>query len=65
MKTYFTSISKIAVALFFMTSMSCHCLAQDPGMPGGDPDVPVDGVLCFFVSVAVILAVRKLKALLS
>ena len=64
MKTYCIPFSKIATALFFMTSMSCSCLAQDPGMPGGDPDVPIDGALCFFVSAMVVLVLRKLKSLL-
>ena len=64
MKPYFIPFTKIAIALFFMTSMSCHCLAQDPGLPGGDPDVPIDGVLCFFVSVTVVVVLRKLRSLL-
>jgi hypothetical protein len=36
-------------------------LAEDPGLPGGDPDVPIDGGTTVLLAAGITYGVRSLK----
>lgn len=37
--------------------------ADDPGLPGGDPDVPVDGGVAALLVAGVVYGIRKIRQL--
>jgi hypothetical protein len=55
-------------SLFFLLLISFQLKADDPGLPGGDPDLPetpVDGGVWLFILLLIIYGVKKLNSPLS
>ncbi|MES2458074.1 MAG: hypothetical protein V4594_21125 [Bacteroidota bacterium] len=40
---------------------STHAQQGDPGMPGGDPDVPIDGGIAFLLLAGAAYGAKKIK----
>lgn len=53
MKRLLLTLCLIAVVHF--------AIAEDPGLPGGDPDVPVDGGTMALLAAGIAYGVRSLK----
>ena len=50
--------------LLLMLCLVCvvyPALAEDPGLPGGDPDVPIDGGTVVLLAAGIAYGVRSLK----
>ncbi len=50
-----------AATLFLLILIGHQSCAQSPGLPGGDPDVPVDGGISLLIAAGVIYGVRKIR----
>jgi len=44
-----------------LVSVIYSALAEDPGLPGGDPDVPIDGGTAVLLAAGITYGVRSLK----
>lgn len=53
--------------LFFVLMLSFNFVSavqmNDPGLPGGDPDVPVDGGVAALLVAGVVYGIRKIRQL--
>ena len=55
MKSY-----RILILLIFL-SVTASAQSNDPGLPGDDPDVPVDGGVGFLVAAGIAFGVKKIR----
>ncbi|RZK81884.1 MAG: hypothetical protein EOO92_03750 [Pedobacter sp.] len=55
MKLYF-----ITIALLFC-SVSLAAQYDDPGLPGGDPDVPIDGGVALLLLAGTAYGIKKIR----
>ncbi|RYE56357.1 MAG: hypothetical protein EOP48_08200 [Sphingobacteriales bacterium] len=51
---------KLLILLIFVSVIS-NAQGIDPGLPGGDPDVPIDGGLGLLVLAGIIYGARKVQ----
>jgi hypothetical protein len=62
-------VTKVLFAfLFLLLLFSIQLKADDPGIPGGDPDLPetpIDGGIWVFILLLIIYGVKKLNSPLS
>jgi hypothetical protein len=49
------------VLLMFNTVLSIAMQAGDPGLPGEDPDLPVDGGITFLLIAGAVYGIRKIN----
>jgi hypothetical protein len=59
---------RILICLFVLLLSFLQLRADDPGNPGGDPDLPetpIDGALWILIVLLIIYGVKKLNAPLS
>jgi hypothetical protein len=49
------------IICLFLTTMNAYARQGDPGMPGGDPDVPVDGGIGLLLLAGAAYGVKKIK----
>ncbi|MNK31198.1 hypothetical protein D3C87_496250 [compost metagenome] len=56
---------KYVLLFIFMLSFSLAMgiRTDDPGLPGGDPDVPVDGGVAALLVAGVVYGIRKIRQL--
>lgn len=55
-------MKKIKIAFFgLMLFLSSAAFAQNPGDPGEDPDVPIDGGAALLVAAGVAVGVKKIR----
>jgi hypothetical protein len=54
---------KIVRYLFLVLFICCAKVskADDPGLPGGDPDVPLDGGILVLVAAGIYYGVKKIR----
>ncbi|PTT00686.1 hypothetical protein DBR11_09415 [Pedobacter sp. HMWF019] len=47
--------------IIYLVSVVHSAIAEDPGLPGGDPDVPIDGGTLMFLAAGLAYGARSLK----
>nr|WP_199076075.1 hypothetical protein [Pedobacter sp. ASV19] len=47
--------------MIYLISVVYYAIAEDPGLPGGDPDVPIDGGTVVLLAAGVAYGVRSIK----
>ncbi len=52
----------LLVIQFFCTATYALAQVGDPGFPGGDPDVPLDGGVGVLLAAGVYYGIKKIKA---
>lgn len=52
---------KRLLLMLCLVSIVYPALAEDPGLPGGDPDVPIDGGTLVLLAAGIAYGVRSLK----
>jgi hypothetical protein len=53
---------KLLIILIFGT-VTLMAQGNDPGLPGGDPDVPIDGGLGFLIIAGIAYGAKKVREL--
>ena len=56
MKSY-----KLLTILMLAFALTASGQGNDPGLPGGDPDVPIDGTVGFLIAAGIVYGVKKLQ----
>ena len=49
--------------LMLSVSLARGIRTDDPGLPGGDPDVPVDGGVAVLLVAGIVYGIRKIRQL--
>lgn len=47
---------------FFLIITSVSARQNDPGLPGEDPDVPIDGGIGLLLAAGVVYGIKKIRA---
>lgn len=51
----------LLIGLLLFWSLLLNAQVDDPGMPGGDPDVPIDGGIAFLLLAGAAYGAKKIK----
>jgi len=51
----------LLIILILTVTLSASGQGNDPGFPGGDPDVPIDGGLGILMAAGIIYGVKKIR----
>jgi hypothetical protein len=51
----------LLIGVFLFWTILVYAQADDPGMPGGDPDVPVDGGIALLLLAGAAYGAKKIK----
>lgn len=51
---------KLFIFLIFL-SIIANAQSNDPGLPGDDPDVPIDGGIGFLIAAGIVYGAKKLQ----
>ena len=49
--------------LLIVLSNTAMALGDDPGLPGGDPDVPLDGGISLLLAAGAVYGIKKIRQL--
>ena len=49
--------------IFIFATLAVAAQGNDPGLPGGDPDVPIDGGVGFLIIAGIVYGAKKVQEL--